>query len=160
MIVDSTVGFQSQPDSGDIPRPSLLLHMDLCIWLCRRQCRRHKLQPSNHFWLWVQQDQDSAHGHSSSSRSYGRWCDPDGSFLQSAKCTLHLMDLLCHCRHDRRNHGSRSGRGDTTQRIAGWCLPHGFLQCPLGFHAKFVLVQRSRCDQKKLYGRVHCGDLW
>lgn len=43
LIADSTVGFQSQPGSGNIPRPSLLLHMDLCIWLCHCQCRRHQL---------------------------------------------------------------------------------------------------------------------
>jgi hypothetical protein len=39
-ITDSTLGFQTQPGSGNIPRPSMLLHMDLCI-------RIRKLMPAS-----------------------------------------------------------------------------------------------------------------
>ena len=126
-IANSTIGFQDQPGSGNSPRPSMLLHLDMCIRIRRRQCRRHKLQPSYHLWLRFQQDQDGAHGHPSSSRSHGRRCNSHSSILQSAKCAVHLMDFFCDRRHDWRHHGSRSECGDTSQCVAGGRLSHGFL---------------------------------
>lgn len=35
-IANSTVGLQTQSGSGNIPRPSMLLRLDLCIWI--RHC--------------------------------------------------------------------------------------------------------------------------
>lgn len=70
------------------------------------------------------------------------------------------MDFLCDRRHDWRHHGPRSGCGDKPQRITGWCIPYGFLQRPLGLHAQFILVERSRCDEKKLHGCLHRNHLW
>jgi hypothetical protein len=35
-IADNTVGLQTQPSSRDISRPSVLLHMDLCIRIRHR----------------------------------------------------------------------------------------------------------------------------
>lgn len=160
VIANSTSGLQTQPSSGDIPRPSMLLHMDLCIRLCHRQRRRHKLQPSHHLWLRFQQDQDRTHGHSSSSCRHGRRCDSHSSILQSAKRALHLVDLLCDRWHDRSHHGPCSGCGDTPQCIAGGCLSHGFLQRALGLHAQSIFVQRSGCNEEELHGRVDCDHLW
>lgn len=70
------------------------------------------------------------------------------------------MDLLCNRRHDWRHYGSRPQRGDTPQRIVGRRLSYGFLQCPLGLHAQFILVQRSGRDEEELHGRFNCNHLW
>lgn len=160
MIANSKSGLQTQPGSRNIPRPSLLLHLDLCIRIRHRQCRRDKFQPPHHLRLRFQQDQDGAYGHSSSSRSHGRRRNSHRRVLQSAQCALHLMDLLCNRRHDWRHHGACPGCGETPQCIAGRCVSYGFLQRPLGLHAQSIFVERSRCDEKELHGRVDRNHLW
>jgi len=51
VVANSIVGLQSQPGSRNIPRPSMLLHMGLCLRIRHRQRRRHQLQPPHHLRL-------------------------------------------------------------------------------------------------------------